>query len=276
MVEPPAYPSESIGVRFHSRPAPPTRSAEKPTALGRNFRLGPAPFNPDHLQTVLLPTTPYSATDGGFSSNLRIACIGSLALHLLAIVVTDQRTAFTALPHRAANGAVIALQLPNTSARSSQEDRLQPIKTRYLPAPRVSETIVNPHSDPAASGLSDSHFPSPALATAYYHRTALTTPARPLEEPDFPQPVEQLEGAAELTLLVGEDGQVDAVLAGTSTLPPEYLSRIEEYILKMEFQPGVRNGEPVKSRLKIEISTTYAPEIIESKREFTSDPSNAN
>lgn len=238
---------------------------------GRIFRLGSAAFNPDHLQTALLPTTPSSAAANGFSSNLRIACIGSLALHLLAIVVTDHRTAFTALPHRAANGAVITLQLANTSARSSQEDSLQPTQTDYPQAPRVSETIASPGSDPAASGFNDSRFPSPAPATDYYHRTALTAPARPLAEPDFPQPDEQLEGAAELTLLVGEDGQVDAVLAGTSTLPPDYLSRIEEYILKMKFEPGTWHGEAVKSRFKIEISTTYTPEIIESKRVFTPD-----
>ncbi len=54
-----------------------------------------------------------------------------------------------------------------------------------------------------------------------------------------------------LELFIGEDGSVDRILVKDSTLPEEFEAVAVETFRGVKMQPGVKEGKPVRSIMKI-------------------------
>ncbi len=104
-----------------------------------------------------------------------------------------------------------------------------------------------------------------AAPNHYYPRSALTTPARPLIEPELPSTTDELNGLLILVLLINETGIVDAVQEEKSAWPSEYVDSLKNAFSKMLFDAGSLNGNTVKSRFEVVISMADAPTIIQTK-----------
>ena len=189
-----------------------------------------------------------------------MALVASSALHILALLAVNGAT--HPLLYRPTGRLGILLQLP--SARLPAGHRLvssvvSEATTAAIPIVTSSQMESTP-----PELANESTIPLPSIAT-YRRRSELEAPAFPLATADLPQPLEPLDGRAVLTLLLGENGKVDAVLTRESSFPPEYFRRIQEFFSAMTFEPGMIDGKPQKSRFEIEISTLGIPEILESK-----------
>lgn len=196
--------------------------------------------------------------------SLCIAFFASLALHMLVLVVAN-RIGFISLTHLPAVRFGIVVKLPHPRRQTEFEVGHLHTDLADSPLPMSAVALLTPELNSLAPEIRSFVHPTQVPASVYYRQSKLTAPAIPVVEPEIPQPVEQLEGIAELTLLIGEDGVVDAVLQGKSTWPSDYLNQLQEFFSKMKFQPGMIYGKQAKSRFEIEVSATYTPEIIESK-----------
>jgi len=206
---------------------------------------------------MLLPRT-VASTAACFSPlNLYSALFASLLIHILTLFAISSTT--PPLLHPVAGRLGVVLRLPNVRHQSIDE-RDSTVASPTISAPMPSPVASN-------SDLTESERSSPPTPfAAYYRRSELTIPAIALSEPDeLPQPIDELSGLAELTLLVGEDGAVDAVITKESSFPPKYYEQLEIFFSQMKFQPGMLDGKPAKSRFEIEVSTTHRPVILESK-----------
>lgn len=56
-----------------------------------------------------------------------------------------------------------------------------------------------------------------------------------------------------LRLFINEEGAIDRVTSEESYLPPERMAILVEAFSKMKFRPGLRDGTPVKSQMRIEV-----------------------
>lgn len=56
-----------------------------------------------------------------------------------------------------------------------------------------------------------------------------------------------------LRLFINEEGAIDRVASEESYLPPERMAILVEAFSKMKFRPGLRDGTPVKSQMRIEV-----------------------
>lgn len=221
-------------------------------------------FSPQHrvlCHSPVLSESPSrhpSLTSGTLKGHLYAALATSLVLHVAALLATSGGSPLLLRP---TDHARIMLQLP--SARQTPErSRDTSIVT---PTAVASEPMNTPSQadSPLANAEDQSATPVPSIS-AYYPRNELSVPARPLAIDDLPQPSEPLDGYAELTLLLGENGSVDAVLTTESSFPPDYFRLLEKFFSNMKFQPGLIDGIPQKSRFVVEVSTSRLPVILES------------
>lgn len=103
--------------------------------------------------------------------------------------------------------------------------------------------------------------PYPPPAPTYLPAAMLDHPPQPLTELDTH--FAQLEGKAGagrmlFSLLVSEQGKVDAVLNEYSSLEPEFVAVVQEALTQIRLQPGMQGGKPVKSRARIEVNFSYS------------------
>lgn len=196
--------------------------------------------------------------------HLYTAIVASLVLHAVFFLATSHAHLKFIRP---TGHLQITLRLPSDQL-ALEHDREASALSRTAIGPERSHEASQPFPlAPNAEPASESSLPQ---IGAYLHRRELTVPTQPLSADDLPQPDQALDGSAELTLLVGESGSVDAVLTVRSSFPPDYLKQIEEFFSTMRFRPGTIDGVPQKSRFLIEISASRVPEVLES-RSFTSD-----
>ena len=199
-----------------------------------------------------------SLTSDTLKGHLYAALATSLVLHVVALLATSSGSPLLLRP---TGHAKIMLQLP--SARPLPERShdasivtATAVASEPMPTPSLADS-------PLANAEDQSSTPIPQIGT-YYPRNELSVPALPLANDELPQPDEPLDGYAELTLLLGENGSVDAVLTTKSSFPPDYFRQLEKFFSNMKFQPGLIEGIPQKSRFVIEVSTSRLPEILES------------
>jgi hypothetical protein len=93
----------------------------------------------------------------------------------------------------------------------------------------------------------------------YYTKDELRSPPQfqtsDSEQPVVPESV--AKSPLTVTLLIGEDGHVDAVEfndLSTSLATHEYTIQLRAYLLGLKFTPGMLSNEPVPSKLRIFVS----------------------
>ncbi|SNT29847.1 hypothetical protein SAMN06265795_12311 [Noviherbaspirillum humi] len=92
--------------------------------------------------------------------------------------------------------------------------------------------------------------------TGLLHAGDLIEPARILHEamPDPYSVADLPAGRMRLALLINEAGKVEAVRFEEELLPMEAVSVLRQTFEKFLFQPAKRNGAPIKSEFKLELS----------------------
>ena len=213
---------------------------------------------------MLLQNTSYSAFANNTEPSLHKAFLASFALHVLVLLAASF-IATTPHPHRPAVISGIVVQLPNTRVQTDPDTDHSLTDTSASQTPISANALPDSELDSFALVIKTFVPQKPLFSDMYFRQSELASPASPLSEPAIPQPAEQLDGIAELTLLIGADGTVDAVQPGKSTLPRDYVNELKAFFLGMKFQPGMLHGIHVKSRFVVEVSATFAPEIIESR-----------
>ncbi|SMC21145.1 TonB protein C-terminal [Andreprevotia lacus DSM 23236] len=90
---------------------------------------------------------------------------------------------------------------------------------------------------------------------AYLPRNSLTFAPMPQQNIDLPDQAEwrDVTGAAQLVLYVNELGYVDEVAVRESTLPQVIVQAAIDQFKRAVFSPGLKENQPVKSRILIEI-----------------------
>jgi hypothetical protein len=194
---------------------------------------------------------------------LPVALAASLALHGLAMALPVQNALSVIAPLRGGMPG-FSVTLPKVTAGDglpAQEFRSSPPEPIHpFPEATAESRLFADPSLPPETGIPAE--PDPIPIDAYRRRSELTAPARPLAEPEFPQPEGSPNGHAVLTILVDDNGAVDAVVLNETTLPQDYLQQLRESILSMRFAPGQIDSKPVKSRFVVEITLSPLPEII--------------
>lgn len=79
---------------------------------------------------------------------------------------------------------------------------------------------------------------------------------RPLVLKDIPPDIELVGVPAQtviLRLFINEEGDIDRVVTEQSFLPEEMARDLTDAFSKLKFHPGMRDGVPVKSQMKIEV-----------------------
>jgi hypothetical protein len=149
--------------------------------------------------------------------------------------------------------------------RTTQVDRTPPRQqTRLAP---VSSVVPEAAAEAEEAKPGEAEVAGVTLPEEkYYRQDELTVPAIPLISPVFTSANEfETTGYFELTLLIGEDGTVDAIVAGDSTLPSDFVEHLKEDFSKMTFRPGMIDGRRVKTRFEVRAEATFAPQILEVK-----------
>jgi outer membrane biosynthesis protein TonB len=139
------------------------------------------------------------------------------------------------------------------------------------PAPEPFE--LNPLPPPGA-GPATVHEPSASLDAdrSYWPRHLLTRPPTPQQSIDLFYPDQAPSGhfRAVLTLFIDEQGVVQRVRideADDSGLPPVLEDAARQTFLRSRFSPGEIDGQPTRSRVRIEIE--YATESLQDRRPDT-------
>lgn len=103
--------------------------------------------------------------------------------------------------------------------------------------------------------------PFPPPVPVYFFPADLEVPPRALTAlpEEFPG-LAGKTGAGRLvfSVLIDEQGRVDEVINESNSLTPEFVPPLREAIEKMRFTPGMKGGQPVKSRLRIEVNLVYS------------------
>lgn len=187
----------------------------------------------------------------------------SLALHILVLVVANY-VGFKPLPRLPAkHSGVLFVRLATFNPLAEQE--LPHADAAPSGVEQAASDVFSSSPDTNALVPDGMDQPTQTPADPYYHRKALTIPARPLAGPELPPTIEELNGALKLTLLINESGVVDTVEAEKSAWPPKYVVRLKAEFKKMTFHPGMLDTNPVKSRFEVIVSAPAGPKIIQSK-----------
>lgn len=133
------------------------------------------------------------------------------------------------------------------------------------PALALPETSVEPiTAKPGRIGLpifEEMGPPYPPPLPTYLPSTVLDQLPQP--QTDLDTRFAALEGRIAagrmvFSLLIDENGKVDEVLNEYSGLAPEFVTIVQEALGEMLFKPGVKDGQFVKSRARIEVNFSYS------------------
>lgn len=150
----------------------------------------------------------------------------------------------------AEKGASVGTQL----SRQRIDDSLPPDNKHD--ATRVAAKTSQQASHPVGDVLEPAHS---TQTRHYYTKEELRSPPQ-FQSSSSEQPVVPGSVASSpltVTLLIGEDGHVDAVEfddLSTSLATREYMNRLRAYLLGLKFSPGVLTTEAVPSKLRIFVS----------------------
>jgi hypothetical protein len=213
-------------------------------------------------------------TETTFPAGLRKAFWLSLAVHALILSGVGAPHLFPRVRHVLAGNPGISVRLPaqfvgkEPSAQATRSHAPSEWARHFRDATAASRIGANP-----LAAANDSNLTAEPAPTDYRRQSDLTIPAQPTRNPELPPADREHTGRAQLTLLIGEDGRVDAVLAGESTVSADYLNQLRLAFLDMEFEPGYVEGRVARARLVIEVTLTPVPEIIDAMTESGNDAS---
>ncbi|MGE5450231.1 MAG: energy transducer TonB [Acidobacteriota bacterium] len=96
----------------------------------------------------------------------------------------------------------------------------------------------------------------------YIPRPELSIPPVPqapvlLTAPPGQSEVSRISGI--LSLYIDEHGTVHHITASGEPMPPEFEQAARQAFMALTFRPGVLNGEPVKSRIRVEVVFDNTP-----------------
>jgi hypothetical protein len=103
--------------------------------------------------------------------------------------------------------------------------------------------------------------PYPPPLPLYLPASLLEYPAQPLTSLDEKLAgLEGIVGAGRMvfSLLINEDGGIDEVLDEYSSLGSDSIATVKELLGGLRFQPGIKEGKPVKSCARIEVNFSYS------------------
>jgi len=181
----------------------------------------------------------------------------STLLHILIITVKPHRLEAGLFP--SPGSQAITVYLAKSLKKLNGSIDFAPSKTS------ASEIPQNEVARETTKDVNKGQESATQETTGYHDRSELTVPAKPLIHGELPTPSIASQGRAKLILLISADGTVDSVISGESTLPSDYQLELATFFSKVKFEPGMINEAPVKSRFAIEITTSYEPEVLESK-----------
>jgi len=151
---------------------------------------------------------------------------------------------------RLASAAHAAGQLVQAPPPSEKIDWTPPANTATDPEGDIDSTS-------GTGGIASGFLP---LATAEY-MSAKELKRRPQIISDldlYPPSVNQITERGKLIahIFIGEDGTVDTVAIQPTKLPPAFVEHVRTAFMKSRFTAGERDGQTVKSRIRIEVSIT--------------------
>ena len=128
----------------------------------------------------------------------------------------------------------------------------------HAPTPAPEPTPPMNPDPPTTTDATANTGPVGLVAPSDYLPTALLD-VEPLVIQDIPSDPPELLGRTEtgtiiLTLLIGANGAVDDAVVESSDLPDIFAQVARRDFLGMRFNPGVRNGQPVPSTMRVEMT----------------------
>lgn len=162
------------------------------------------------------------------------------------------------------HGVLFVAPLLGTSSPSSGTagaDMSLMLSARLMPptggtAKTPTTAPVSAPSTPTANQPKQDHS-SPAQENGFFAPGQLTRQPRPIDPVNLNIPESRLptvHGPLILRLWINLEGQVIAVEAEPTDLPGEYVSAMAETLAGVRFAPGLVNGKPVGSIVRIEIN----------------------
>ena len=92
-----------------------------------------------------------------------------------------------------------------------------------------------------------------------YEISALNSPPRPIKQvaPRYPPELkrERVEGEVEIVFVVLEDGSIDDLRIKKMS-NPAFAESLVEAVKQWKFEPGIKDGRPVKTRIHFPMSFT--------------------
>ncbi|MDE2593604.1 MAG: energy transducer TonB [Burkholderiales bacterium] len=165
-----------------------------------------------------------------------------------------QATPTPSSPDRTSRHPVPATEAPLPSnAASSAATEEQP-----LPLPAPVETKVPTTETEASNGSTG----DPGGDTLYIPRPELSAPPVPLSPvlvsaPEGPHEVARITGI--LSLYIDEKGQVHHIVSSGPPMPPEFEEAAKKAFVGLTYRPGMLDGAPVKSRIRVEVVFDNTP-----------------
>lgn len=131
-----------------------------------------------------------------------------------------------------------------------------------LPAMNIIEQPKADTSEPPAPPDKGGAAGDPAGLTEYIPRPQLSLPPVPqrtaiIVPPSGNYPTDRIVGT--LSLYIDETGKVHHILPSGAPMPPEFEEAAKQAFLPLTFRPGILNGVPVKSRIRIEVVFDNTP-----------------
>lgn len=183
------------------------------------------------------------------------ALVVSVTLHLAVAAIPGLEPASRSASSSAAERIIVAL--PQAArARTTSEDANPPgdLATEKRIGPETA-AVDSAHDVPMADSEETSWFGIPL--PRYYEPKELTERAKPLVDITLDSPaVETYPGAGKIVLLlyINEDGKVDDVEVLSSDIASSKVeATVVEQFQLVRFSAGKLNGQPVKSKKKIEV-----------------------
>lgn len=131
--------------------------------------------------------------------------------------------------------------------------------TTELPPPPVQASLQPDLDPPVDKGGAEG---DQAGLTEYIPRPQLSLPPVPqrtaiIVPPSGNYPTDRIVGT--LSLYIDETGKVHHILPNGASMPPEFEEAAKQAFMPLTFRPGILNGVPVKSRIRIEVVFDNTP-----------------
>lgn len=178
----------------------------------------------------------------------------SLAAHFAAgaALIANAGIGTASLESRGSN--VMAVRLVRA------EGQLEPAQRLGIPAKESHQTKQAEPMMPVAAAMpqqdeNEALISLPAHAEPHYYPTRELS-LRPIVTTDV-SPAMQFVGVPAqsviLRLFINEEGSIDRVDTEQSFLPEDMAKDLRDAFSRVKFQPGMRDGNPVKSQMRIEV-----------------------